>query len=258
MIESELNEKQRLLLWRLAIADGPVWLADVAAGLSGKPIRDGLICSGLISEEKRPRQVPGKRTTRALVMTLEDRGWAWLADHMDLPIWKSNTAAEVLRGLLGQLQAYCRRDQVALGEIFATRPAENDQRDSAQSGHVTETAIAEAPATISAAADTTTAEGIAPATGTAREQIVAAYAQLAGHRSNARVRLSALRRQLIGISREEVDRALCQMASDGSIVLNRLDNPVEITAADEAALIRNGLGEPRHILHMNLAVGEPV
>lgn len=243
MIETELNEKQRLLLWRLATAGGSEWLGDIAVGLSTKPIREGLIRSRLISEGKQTRKVPDKRTTHALRLTLEDRGWAWLADHMDLPIWKSNAAAEVLAGLLGQLREYCRRNEVALGEVFSSPVESTPPSDSG--APVLETGA-------------TTDVSVGPARTSVRDQIVAAYAQLAGNRSNARVRLADLRRRLAGLTRAEVDASLRQLVSDGSVVLNRLDNPIEITTDDEAAMIRNSLGEPRHILHMELAVGSTV
>jgi len=84
------------------------------------------------------------------------------------------------------------------------------------------------------------------------ERVALAYARLAGNESFARVRLADLRGELASISREELDAALQQLASDGVIILNRLDDPREITAEDKEAMLRTVLGDPRHIMHMEI------
>lgn len=246
MIETELDEKQRLLLWRLAVSGGTAWLSEIADGLSKKQTRDSLIASRLISEEKRTRRAPGKRATRSIFITLEDRGWAWLADHMDSAIWKSKSAAEVLQGLLKQLGGYLDRKQMALGELFVA--SESETRP-----------LQDALVTDSGSASNSTTKGQPVAMGSpASDQIASAYARLSSNTSHARVRLAALRQELSHLTREEVDRSLRDMAKAGTIVLNRLDNPVEISDADEAAMIRTSLGDPRHIMHMEIAAGSSV
>lgn len=250
MIETELSEKQRLLLWRLAVAGGGMWLSEIAGGLSGKPLRDGLIRSRLISEEKQEKKVPGKRTTRPLFIILEDRGWAWLSDHMDLPIWKSNTASDVLQGLVSQLRAYMDRQQIALGELLSNTQAASHAAGISDHQDAIVNAAADTPR-----ADTPRAEIPRADTAVVRQEIAATYARLASKQSNSRVRLAAIRHELSEFAREDVDVALRAMLNDGEIVLNRLDNPAEITLEDEAAMIKTSLGDPRHIMHMELPVG---
>ena len=265
MIETELSEKQRLLLWRLAVAGGGMWLSEIAGGLSGKPLRDGLIRSRLISEEKQEKKVPGKRTTRPLFIILEDRGWAWLSDHMDLPIWRSNTASDVLQGLVSQLRAYMDRQQIALGELLSNTQAAShaagisDHQDAIVNAAAdtprADTPRAETPRADTPRADTPRAEIPRADTAVVRQEIAATYARLASKQSNSRVRLAAIRHELSEFAREDVDVALRAMLNDGEIVLNRLDNPAEITLEDEAAMIKTSLGDPRHIMHMELPVG---
>lgn len=250
MIETELSEKQRLLLWRLAVAGGGMWLSEIAGGLSGKPLRDGLIRSRLISEEKQEKKVPGKRTTRPLFIILEDRGWAWLSDHMDLPIWRSNTASDVLQGLVSQLRAYMDRQQIALGELLSNTQAASHAAGISDHQDAIVNAAADTPR-----ADTPRAETPRADTAVVRQEIAATYARLASKQSNSRVRLAAIRHELSEFAREDVDVALRAMLNDGEIVLNRLDNPAEITLEDEAAMIKTSLGDPRHIMHMELPVG---
>ena len=238
MIEIEPSEKQRLLLWRLAVAGGGAWLSELAKGLSDKPVRDSLIQSRLICEAKLTRRVLGKRAVRSTYVTLEDRGWAWLADHMDLPIWKSKSASEVLQALLAQLNDYMTRHQISLGEVLtqiaSPLPEQAERVEQLAGDESSEMSASQSHLSV-------------------REQIAQAYAALASHGSNSRVRLAALRSKLTSISRQEVDHALQEMARDGEVVLNRLDNPAEITKDDEEAMIRTGLGDPRHIMHMRIA-----
>jgi hypothetical protein len=85
-----------------------------------------------------------------------------------------------------------------------------------------------------------------------QDQIIAAYAILSNHRSNVRVRLADLRSELPDVPRQQLDHVLQRMTGDGLIVLNRLDNPLEITPEDEDAKIVSPLGDPRHIMHMEI------
>ncbi len=244
MIDTELNAKQRLLLWRLAVAGGEMWLSDIADGLKQAPNRKELIRAELISEAKQRRRRAGKKTTHQLVVCLEDRGWAWLSDHMEQPVWKSNSASEVLQGLLLQLQGYLSRNRLVLGELFTSSSGlENDESEDAETG-----AGEKQPTASGITSDATRERSPLPI----GERVALAYARLAGNESFARVRLADLRGELASISREELDAALQQLASDGVIILNRLDDPREITAEDKEAMLRTVLGDPRHIMHMEI------
>jgi hypothetical protein len=63
-----------------------------------------------------------------------------------------------------------------------------------------------------------------------------------------RVRLADVRRRLRSMSRAEQDAALIEAQLAGAIVLYRIDDPMDITAADEAAAV-SVAGQPRHILY---------
>ena len=103
-------------------------------------------------------------------------------------------------------------------------------------------------------AEKTASEAVAdvPATDVIADRIVMAYRSLAHDRSNGRVRLKDLRRKLSDVPREQLDFVLSKMTRDGVVVLNRLDNPREITPEDDAAKLISPLGDPRHIMHMEI------
>lgn len=64
-----------------------------------------------------------------------------------------------------------------------------------------------------------------------------------------RVRISELRRLMPWFTRVEMDEALNELQRAGSIVMYPLDDPQEITKADEAAAISvAGVGK-RHIVY---------
>ena len=215
---------QVLLLWKLATNNGVAWKADVKpAHITDKPRRDPLVRDGLISAETRKREIPGKRPTRGLFITLEEKGWAWLADHLDAPISRSAAAADVLQSVLRLLQIHLDRRQLVLADFI-----EIEEQNAIET-------ITQPPPP----------EEI-------ESRIVAAYASLADKRSNQRIRLRDLRGELSDLPREQLDQALNKMTREGVIVLNRLDNPREITPEDDAAKLVSPLGDPRHIMHMEI------
>jgi hypothetical protein len=224
---------QALLLWNLAANKGSAWLADLKSTLTDKSRRDLLIQSGLISEQKCPRVRAGGRTVRATQLTLEEKGWAWLADHLDAPISQSKAAADVLQLFLAAMQAHLDRHNLALADFMSLEPAEDAEPPSP---HQPPTAELDEPQPIELTAS----------------RIATIYASLTQNRSNHRVKLADVRRELSDLARADVDAALQRMASDGIIVLGRLDNPLEITAEDETAKLLTGLGDPRHIMHMEI------
>jgi hypothetical protein len=71
---------------------------------------------------------------------------------------------------------------------------------------------------------------------------------LGNNRWKERVRLSALRAILPGVTRRELDRVLLEMQRADRLVLYRLDNPRELTPADKAAAMDVG-GYPRHLVY---------
>lgn len=241
-MEHHPDPMQSLLLWNLAVNQGTAWLADLKGTLADKSKRTSLIRAGLIVEQKRPRVRAGKRTVRAIQLTLEDKGWAWLADHPTAPISHSKAAADVLQALLGIIAVQLERNRLALADFMTPDAVE------AALPVVTEPRPAriEKPQRFNAEEpDESLGELL-------ESRIADTYAELAHHRSAARVRLADLRRRLSDLSPEQVNAALRKMTREGRVVLNRLDNPLEITAEDEAAKLLTPLGDPRHIMHMEI------
>lgn len=233
-MEHHPDPMQSLLLWSLAVKQGTAWLADLKGALADKSKRTSLIRAGLIVEQKRPRVRVGKRTVRAIQLTLEDKGWAWLADHPHAPISQSKAAADVLQAMLGIIAVHLERNRLALADFMLPAGTES-----------TAPSPGDSPPARNAEPD-------APLSELLESRIADAYAELAHHRSAARVRLADLRRRLSDLSHEQVNSTLQKMTREGRVVLNRLDNPLEITAEDEAAKLVNGLGDPRHIMHMEV------
>ncbi len=215
---------QVLLLWKLATSNGAAWKADIKpAHITDKGKRDSLVRYGLISEQQQKREIPGKRATRGLFFTLEEKGWAWLADHLDAPLSRSAAAADVLQSVLKMLQSHLSKHRMVLADFI-----DSEEENASE-------AVADVPAT------DVIADGI-----------VTAYRSLSDDRSNGRVRLKDLRRKLSDVPREQLDLVLNKMTREGVIVLNRLDNPREITPEDDAAKLVSPLGDPRHIMHMEI------
>jgi|GEM_PF-1881964 len=241
-MEHQPDPMQSLLLWNLAANQGSAWLADLKSTLAEKSKRTPLIQAGLIVEEKRPRVRAGKRAAQAIQLTLEDKGWAWLADHPHAPISQSKAAADVLQAVLGIIASHLERNRLALADFMTAEAAEATPPSASNSQ----------PASPEAPQHSSIEDPDASLGELLETRIADAYAELANYRSAARVRLADLRQRLSDWSPEQVNVALQKMTRDGRVVLNRLDNPLEITADDEAAKLVTGLGDPRHIMHMEI------
>jgi hypothetical protein len=203
---------EALILWRLALAGGGDWKKEVKPGLDG-PMAKRLRGAGLIEEEKR---CPDGSNRKLLFVTLTDRGWQWLGEHLDAPIaTRSPAALGVFVRLLARLQAHLPACGLSLAEFI-------------QSTTTPDKSTASNPA----------------------QQIEAAYLRLSGGRPNERVRLSDLRDALPNLPRTKLDTALLSMASTGAASLYRLDNPLEIGPRDRDAVLRTPSGEERHLVYL--------
>src|SRR5262249_12267482 len=81
------------------------------------------------------------------------------------------------------------------------------------------------------------------------EKIHDVILRLGGGRIGQRVRIADLRDAFPGLDRTAIDAALKSMQATGQLVLMRLENPVEITPRDEAAVLMIA-GNPRHIVYL--------
>lgn len=239
MIEFEPEPKQVLLMWNLAFQGGEQWLKEIPKAMTPTSARKALIRNGLIEEGKRvPEGQKGNR--KITFLSLEDKGWQWLGDNMDAPIWKSQSATEVLQAALAQLSRHMKERRIVLGELLSQSVAKEDLSTSS-SEVVSGESFHQAPPQ----EQRESAREI-------MDRVATTYERLAEHRSGERVRIADLRRELSDLPASSVDDALERMSRAGNVVLNRLDNPKEITAADEEAAFTNSIGEPRHIMHMEI------
>ncbi len=208
----ELKPLEVLFLWRLAVAEGGDWLKDVKPDPAA-PARKQLEADGVIEQEKRKPAAGGRAS---LFVSLTDKGWAWLGNHLDADLHtKSPAGTEVLRRLLLKLKTFTDQKQISLGDVILPRD--------------------------------TRATGVRD---DLEECVTKAYLSISGGQSNVRVRIADLRHQLSFIPREKLDKTLLGMASSGEAALYRLDNPAEIHEVDRQAVLHTLSGEERHVLYL--------
>jgi hypothetical protein len=151
-----------------------------------------------------------------LFVSLTDKGWGWLADHLDADLSSKSPAGNlVLQRLLGRLKEYLGREHLSLADLIVPAP----------------------PPTLDGAASP-------------EDQVVKAYLSLSKGQTNVRVRLAALRSALPSIPPGTIDEVLLGMTSSGKASLYRLDNPAEIRDEDREAVLRTPSGEERHIVYL--------
>lgn len=80
--------------------------------------------------------------------------------------------------------------------------------------------------------------------------IIERYLGASGGATETRVRLADLRKGVAPDQWAEQDAVLLRMQREGKLVLNRLDDPQEITAADHAAALMLSPDAPRHIVYL--------
>jgi hypothetical protein len=208
-MNDEIKPIELLFLWRLAVVGGGDWLKEIKP--DPKPAaRKRLAAVGLIEQEK--RKSPSGRGTPQFI-SLTDRGWGWLGDHLDADLsTKSPAGTMVLHKLLSRLKTFIDQNKISLGELVNPGPP--------------------------------------PPPDDIEDCVTKAYYSLSGGQSNVRVRIADLRQLLSSIPRPKLDQALLDMASSEKAVLFRLDNPTEIHPEDRNAVLRTPTGEERHIMYL--------
>jgi hypothetical protein len=216
------SENQTLLLWRLVAASsasGSVMQKDlkpdVVVGDRKELVRLGLL---RVETEKRG----------AVRLTVTDEGWRWADSNLGakLPPRASAGIALLLQSWLTLLHTLLRRHEMSLSDLFKMSGNEG--------GSISPVLEAKAPFS------KTSVKG----------QVRAAYLALTGGEIKSRCLLRDLRARLSNLSRSDVDTTVGQMVRSGEAVLFRLDNRLEITAADTQAAICTG-GEQQHILWLD-------
>jgi hypothetical protein len=200
-----------LFLWRLAVAGGGDWLKDLKPDPGAKARKD-LLNAGLIEEAKRSPDGGGRKQSH---YSLTERGWQWLAEHLDTPIeTRSPASLGILVRLLARLKSHLKAQAISRGEFIQDKTGDR------------------------------------PAGFDLPRRIESSYLSLSGGRGNVRVRLADLRESLSDVSRRDLDAALLEMATTGRASLYRLDNPLEIDHRDREATLRTPSGEERHIVYL--------
>jgi hypothetical protein len=165
--------------------------------------------AGLIEAERRR---PPERGRAALHLALTDRGWGWLAEHLDGEQPAQAKPVKTLQKILVCLKAHLNAHGYSLADFITGPPPER-------------------PADID-------------------KLIESAYFGLSGGRANVRVCLADLRAALPDIPRDRLDATLLAMATRGGVALYPLENPVEIQPRDREAVLRTPTGNERHLVYL--------
>lgn len=200
------------LMWNLMFTGEEPSVSKAKPGVKKKTIAP-LLDAGLIVLDKRGNG-------NHLVLT--DRAWKWAEENLDGEFSTRANTTPALLGLLPKLKAYLQQTGTPLAELL----------------NAVEPAAPQPPA-----------EPDAPAQAPIDEAIRKAYRTLSGGQWETRVRLAQLREHLDAYAREEQDRALLRMQSEGRLVLYRLDDPQDTFEADRAAALYLG-SDPRHLIYM--------
>jgi hypothetical protein len=211
-MNEELKPLEVLFLWRLAVAGGGDRLKDIKPD-PGAPARKRLQASGMIEAENRRPPAGGRATS---FVSLTDKGWGWLGDHLDADLrTKTPAGTDVLHRLLLRLKAHIERKKLSLGDLLAPSGADD------------------------------------PVAGDDLEiRVTKAYLSLSGGQMNVRVRIADLRHVLASTPRPKLDQALLGLASRGKASLYPLDNPAELHSEDRDAVLHTPSGEARHIVYL--------
>ncbi|MEL6248618.1 MAG: hypothetical protein AAFY78_22035 [Cyanobacteria bacterium J06648_16] len=151
---------------------------------------------------------------RAQHVVLEDKAWDWMSDQMQSPDFavelpkRATTAIPVFETLLVRMGGYLRSHGVPLHEFLA--PPELSE-----------------PSALAA-------------------KVRQACAEITENSTDFRVRLSQLRQQLSSVSDTDLNAVLIALQQQGQLSLRPMEDPQEISDADEQAAIDMGGGDKRY------------
>ncbi|MEO0540487.1 MAG: hypothetical protein AAFZ80_06440 [Cyanobacteria bacterium P01_A01_bin.105] len=206
---SQLKPMQQLILWNLLITgDEPKMSVFKPAA------RQPLLDQGFIRLEKRGR---------ASHIVLEDKAWDWMNDQVQSPDFtvalpqRATTAIPVFEALLVRMGGYLRSQDIPIHEFLST---------------------------VGAAATQPIKETTEPLT----TQIRQACEAIMQNSDDFRIRLSQLRQHLAPVPTLDLTGTLIQMQQSGQLSLRPMEDPQEITEADEAAAIDMGGKDKRYFI----------
>lgn len=211
-----ITPRQALLIWCLLGRHGWAFQKDIMPKVE-KSDREALVSRGFLASEKRGN---------AFLLTVEDKGWAWAAGHLqgDLP-----ANYQVLRDWLGRLGQHLERSGATLAEFIGPAP---------------ELPVAEKKPK---------GKGAKPPTAKqVRQRIEEAYLAVTGGRKAEPALLSKVRAELADIDAGAVDggfRLILQgdKQGGGRARLGQTSDPKALSQEDRDAAF-NPAGEPFHLL----------
>jgi hypothetical protein len=219
-----LKGMQKLLLWKLAVADDGEFLKEIGMKLTAAE-RKALVREGLITEGKRADHRTGRAAT---YLTLDERGWSWCQEHLEEEIGtQSKLATPILERLLKLLAAYFDSQDRTIS--FGQFVLQARQKRTEPSAPNVQTLPGEE-------------------NGRLEQAIRAACLQLGEGRRNVRIRLADLRDR-VDAPRPQLDQKLLEMERGGELSLYPLENPQEIGPPAREAVLRTAAGNERHILY---------
>jgi len=223
MTEPALNPQQAFLIYSMLFGNDPGSREpkQSEAGLDKAP-REALVKAGLIRKEARAG-------SKAMHLVLTAAAYQWAAEHLGTDLMKTARAAPLLQAVLSRLRDVVSADADTL-KAFAIGAGLHGKSRS--------------PGSASTDPRTTNE------TASLEARIRDAYLSLTRGGARQRVLLKDLRPH-VDAPREAVDTALLSMQEQRMLVLMKLDNPTELTAADEAAALHVA-GHPRHLLYFQV------
>ena len=238
--------KQALALWSMIASESedvrqPMLLSKTSPKLS-KSESEALAVGEFVALTKQGRSI---------CLELTDKAWAWAADAVDVEIIKSGPGATALQGLLRRLLPFLKQRNINLAELFIGPGAKPRVAKRAPAVTKPQAAKPSAAGTKPRATKRSPA-GARPSKARSipvNKQIEQACLALAHGSRKARVRLSALRKQLDGVERGVLDSALIKLQDQGRLVLYRDDNTAALTDDDHRAALSVG-GAPRHLVYL--------
>lgn len=222
----EPNARQALLLWNMITGATPEERQPMKSKTKPK----------LDPRERKPLEHhgfltvisgKGKSGVRADFLGLTDKAWEWASHAREVEISPSPAARLALQGLLRRLIPFLEEHDLALADLFRDGRRVQDEA---------------CPVPTAGAAPAAPGDSI----GARVEQ---ACLSLAGGATKSRVRLSALRKALPAISRQQLDSTLIEMQREHRLVLFREDNTPALTPEDHAAALLVG-DSPRHLVYL--------
>lgn len=236
-MNEELTPGENQLFWML-VANGGEAFEDAlkhTKNANEKPHRDALVRRGLVAASMQKRQLPGKKSSRAMHVQLTPAGWtycnqviAWLP-----PIVKKSKADMFLHWLMPRLKNIFDRNTTAASfSDFINK-----------SGPVPELPHAEKERTSYSRKDEPHSDS------NIEQHIRIACLELGGGRETVRIRIADLRKRLADVAHDELTEALRELSRRRELTLYPLDDPRQITPEDEAAAIYSSTGVRQHILY---------